>query len=110
MALKFLNRVAVITGAAKGIGFEIARQLVHEGAHVALNDIDATLAKESAIKLVLEGPGKCIAIPGDASDYAFIHKMVQQTIAEFGQLDIAVANAGTTLFCDFFEVRQSDFQ
>ncbi|MEX2233164.1 MAG: SDR family NAD(P)-dependent oxidoreductase, partial [Cyclobacteriaceae bacterium] len=71
MALKFSNRVAVITGAGKGIGFEIARQLIQEGASVALNDIDAKLAKEAAIKLVLEGPGKCIAIPGDASDHSF---------------------------------------
>src|SRR5690606_4315082 len=63
-----------------------------------------------AIKLVLEGPGKCIAIPGDASDHAFIHKMVKHTIAEFGQLDMAIANAGTTLFGDFFELRLSDFQ
>jgi len=110
MALKFSNKVAVITGAGKGIGYEIARQLIHEGAAVALNDIDAALAKEVAIKLVLEGPGKCVAIPGDASDHAFIHKLVRRTIEEFGQLDIAIANAGKTLFGDFFQVTLEDFQ
>jgi glucose 1-dehydrogenase len=110
MALRFANKVAVITGAGKGIGFELARQLVHEGAAVALNDIDSRLAKESAIKLVLEGPGKCVAVPGDASDHSFIQRLVARTIEEFGQLDFAVANAGTTLFADFFELKAEDFQ
>jgi 3-oxoacyl-[acyl-carrier protein] reductase len=110
MALKFSNRVAVITGAGKGIGFEIARQLIQEGACVALNDIDAKLAKEAAIKLVLEGPGKCVAIPGDASDHSFIHKLIRQTIHEYGHIEMAIANAGTTLFGDFFELKLEDFQ
>ncbi len=110
MALKFTNKVAVITGAGKGIGFEVARQLVHEGAAVVLNDIDGKLAKEAAIKLVLEGPGKCIAVTGDASDHSFIQKLVRATIQEFGRIDMAVANAGTTLFADFFELKLQEFQ
>lgn len=109
MAGKFVNKVAIITGAGKGIGFEIARQLIHEGASVVLNDIDAKLAKKAATMLLLEGPGKCVPLSGDASDTDFISKIVSFAVKEFGRLDIAVANAGNTIFGDFFEFSVEEF-
>lgn len=110
MCLKFTDKVAVITGAGNGIGYEIARQLVNSGAHVVLNDIDPDLACAAAKNLTREGPGKCIAEPGDASSLHTIRKIITQAVTHFGKLDMAIANAGNTLFGDFFTVSVDDFQ
>jgi len=104
----FKNQVAIITGAGQGIGFEIARQLALQGASVALNDLDETLASEAAKKITSAG-GKCISIPGDAADVGFINKMVDETVSNFGSITIAIANAGITLFAPFFEYSSEAF-
>ncbi len=104
----FSNEVAVITGAGQGIGFEIAKQLCANGASVLLNDIDATLAKNAAAKI--SAYGNCIALAGDAGDVSFIQKMVDEAVQQFGKLTIAVANAGITLFGDFFNYKPEALQ
>ncbi|MCW3082447.1 SDR family oxidoreductase [Segetibacter sp.] len=98
----FNEQVAIITGAGQGIGFEIARQLASQGVKVALNDLDERLANEAAAAINQSG-GRCLSIPGDAADVAFIKEMVQRTASELGQVTIAIANAGITLFNEFLE-------
>lgn len=98
--MEFEGKTAIVTGAGQGIGFDICRQLARQGASVVLNDIDKKLAEEAAGKIQKDG-GKCIAVAGDTSDMEIIAKMVSIAVKEFGQLHIAVANAGITLFGDF---------
>ena len=98
----FNGQVAIVTGAGQGIGFEIARQLCAQGASVVLNDVDEKLATEAAAAIAKDGYS-CMALPGDVSSPDFIATMVNETVAKFGKLTIAVANAGITLFGDFLD-------
>ncbi len=107
--MQFANKVAIVTGAGQGIGYEICRELAREGASVILNDIDASLA-ESAVKKIIENThGICMAFTGDSSDTVFIQKMVDKAVHEFGKLDLVVANAGITLYGDFFTYLPESF-
>ena len=104
----FKNQVAIVTGAGQGIGLEICRQLAAQGASVVLNDIETSLAEEAALSIQKEH-GICMPYAGDCSDVAFIQNMVDEAVNHFGKLDIAIANAGITLFGDFLEYKPEDF-
>jgi glucose 1-dehydrogenase len=92
------DKVAIVTGAGQGIGYAIARGLLARGVRVLLNDRDEVLALGAADAL----GERCVAFAGDASDVGFIRRMVGEAVRVFGRLDIAVANAGLTVFGDFF--------
>ena len=104
----FKGQIAIVTGAGQGIGFEICRQLALQGASVLLNDVDDSLTQSCVKKIKAEG-GNCIGLSGDASDVDFINEMVKQAVNNFGKLTIAIANAGITLFADFFDYTPDSF-
>jgi glucose 1-dehydrogenase len=107
--MSFKGKVAIVTGAGQGIGFEICSQLAKESAHVILNDLDETLASGAAKSIFEKTNGNCIAVAGDSSDTAFIQRMVDIAVAQFGRLDIVIANAGITLFGNFFTYTSESF-
>jgi len=84
------GKVALVTGAAGGIGFETARQAHLRGASVAVVDLDPEQAGEAAERI---GP-RAIGIAADVTDDAAVKRAVAETVERFGGLDVAVANAG----------------
>ena len=107
--MNFKDKVAIVTGAGQGIGFEICRRLAQEGAMVVLNDINEDVANEAAATINESIINTCISFPGDAGDVNFIRNMVNETVARFDKIDIVIANAGITLFGDFFTYSPESF-
>jgi NAD(P)-dependent dehydrogenase (short-subunit alcohol dehydrogenase family) len=86
------GKVALVTGAERGIGWETARLLHSRGGSVALVDLDEDAAKQAAERIA--GDGRVIGIGADVTDREAIEAAVQATVETFGGLDVVVANAG----------------
>ena len=84
------GKVALVTGAARGIGFETARQIHMRGASVAVVDLDANEAREAAERI----GERAIGIAADVTDAGAMRAAVAETVKRFGGLDVAMANAG----------------
>jgi NAD(P)-dependent dehydrogenase (short-subunit alcohol dehydrogenase family) len=84
------GKVALVTGAARGIGYETARQMHMRGASVAVVDLDSGEASEAAERI----GDRAIGIGADVTDNAAIMQAVAETVERFGGLDVVVANAG----------------
>ncbi len=108
---QFLNKTAIITGAASGIGFEIARQLCLEGASVMISDYNEDLCQRAITQIKSENSLAKVAFSiGDVSNVSYIYELVESTEKVFGSIDMIVANAGTTLFGKFLEFSEKSFE
>ncbi|WP_423066098.1 glucose 1-dehydrogenase [Devosia sp. CN2-171] len=89
----FSEQVALVTGAAMGMGLATARAFADAGAAVTLADIDQA-ALQSTVDEITSAGGKAIAVVCDVTDESQVAAMVERTVAEFGRLDVAFNNAG----------------
>jgi 3-oxoacyl-[acyl-carrier protein] reductase len=90
---KLAGKVAVVTGASKGIGAGIAKGLAAEGALVAVNYLSSKADGDRVVAEITSSGGKAIAIHGDLSKAADVQRIFAETLAAFGRLDVLVNNA-----------------
>jgi len=104
---RFDGRIAVVTGAARGIGLGVATRFAEEGASVAILDLDEAQAVDAAAGLA--GDGKHLGIGCDVSDAASVQTSVDRVVADLGGLHILVNNAGITRDNLLFKMTDDDW-
>ena len=94
--MRFEGKVAIITGAGRGIGKAIAERLASEGADVVICDVDKEAAERAAEEIRSKYSVKAIAISADVANEGDVNSMVEETIKNFGRVDFLINNAGIT--------------
>lgn len=104
------ERVAIITGASRGIGRAVAFALAAEGANVVVNYASSGTAAEQVVTEIAEAGGKAIAIQADVSKFEQVEALVNGTLEKFGRIDILVNNAGITRDALLLRMKPEDWQ
>ncbi|MEK4425123.1 3-oxoacyl-ACP reductase FabG [Solibacillus sp. FSL K6-1523] len=105
--MRLLDKVAIVTGAASGIGFAAVKRFVEEGARVVIADFNEEAGKEVAEQFQHE---QVKYIMTDVSNRESVKELVNQTIEQFGQIDILINNAGITRDAMLYKMTDEDFQ
>src|SRR5216110_1817194 len=103
------GKVAVVTGASKGIGASIAKHLAAEGASVVVNYASSKTGADKVVAEITGAGGKAVAVQGDVSKKADIERLFAETKKAFGALDILVNNAGVYEFLPLEKVTEEHF-
>ena len=110
MARKLEGKVAVVTGASKGIGAAIAKQLAAEGASVVVNYASSKEGADRVVNEIKKDGGKAIALHADVAKAADIQRLFNETKSAFGRIDILVNNAGIYEFAPLGDVSPEHFK
>ncbi len=103
------NKVAIVTGASKGIGAGIARSLAAEGAAVVVNYASSREGADRVVADIVKEGGRAVAVQGDVSKTADVQRLFAETQKAFGALDVLVNNAGVYEFAALGEITEEQF-
>ena len=106
---KLAGKVALVTGASKGIGAAIAKALGAEGASVVVNYASSKSGADKVVESITSAGGKAIAVKGDVSKAADAKALVEETIKSFGRLDVLVNNSGVYEFGALEAITEESF-
>lgn len=106
---KLKGKVAVVTGASKGIGAGIAKALAAEGASVVVNYASSKVGADAVVAAITAAGGKAVAVGGDVSKAAEAKGIIEAAIKRFGRLDILVNNSGVYEFSPIEDVTEEQF-
>ena len=104
------GKVALVTGAGRGVGREIAASLAHEGASVAINYRASANDAETLAAEITAAGGRAKAYQADVADFAAVTAMIVAVVKDFGRLDILINNAGLALRQRFVDTRPEDWR
>ncbi|CAO4175550.1 glucose 1-dehydrogenase [Methylorubrum populi] len=107
---KLDGKVAVVTGASKGIGAAIAKALAKDGAAVVVNYASSKAGADSVVEAITSAGGKAIAVQGDVSKAAQAHGLIEAAVSQFGRLDVLVNNSGVYEFASIEEVTEEHYR
>jgi 3-oxoacyl-[acyl-carrier protein] reductase len=106
---KLQGKVALVTGASKGIGAGIAKSLAAEGAAVVVNYASSKEGADRVVDQITKRNGRAIAVQGDVANPSDLARIFRQAVKAFGQLDILVNNAGVYQFAPLEEITEDHF-
>lgn len=107
---RLTGKVAVVTGASKGIGAGIAKSLAAEGASVVVNFASSKAGADAVVAAITKAGGKAVAVGGDVSKAAEAQGIIDAAIKNFGQLDILVNNSGVYEFAPLEEITEAQYR